>query len=75
MDNPYTNVTQTYGPAQDPAQGNKIVMGTTVSFVVPAANNAYDSVFFVGKPTVEQVDEELSKQSARMIAIAGLGNT
>lgn len=75
MANPYTNVTQTFGPATDPMQGGKVVMGTTVSFVVPAANNAYASVFFPGTPTVEQVDEELSQQAARMISIAGLGRT
>lgn len=74
MSKPYTIVTQNQQVAPDPLQGGKLVMGYNISFVVPAANNATGSVFFPGTPTADQVDEALSQDAARMLAINGLGS-
>lgn len=69
----YTVTGQTQGPAPDPQRGGQIVQGYTISFIVPAANNATGAIFFPGTPTADQVDEAISEDAARMIAINGLG--
>lgn len=75
MAKPYTVTGQTQGPAPDPSKGGQIVQGYTVSFIVPEANNAFGSLFFPGSPTPEQVNEAISEDAARILAINGLGST